>query len=286
MLKTVFFGTPDFVRPIIDTLHQQTTLLAILTTPDEPSGRHQTRTSPPTKKVGDELNIQVIQIDTFTPEIIEKLHQLEPDLFVVAAYGKIIPESVLKVPKYGAINIHPSLLPKYRGASPIQAAILAGDTETGVTIIQMDEKMDHGPILLQETYSLTHSDTLDSLHKTLFSKASTMLPEAIKQIETNALNPKEQNHSDATFCKIIHKDDAFIDPENLPSKQQIDRMIRAYYPWPGVWTNAMIHGEKKRIKFFPENEVQLEGKKQMGMKEFVNGYPELREFLTSFLVSD
>lgn len=280
MLRIIFFGTPEFVRPVIEIVHTTHALLAIVTTPDQ---THKHTTYPPaTKKIGEELGIPVIQFETFSKAVESQLIDLQPDLFVVAAYGKIIPQRILDIPKLGAINLHPSLLPEYRGPSPIQATILSGDTETGITVIQMDKEMDHGPILAQEKVSLYGNETLQMLHDVLFQKGADLLPQVIEQLHAGTIKPIQQDDSQATFCKQITRDDGFLDPDHPPSKEQIDRMIRAYYPWPGVWSKVTVKNEEVRIKLFPNNEIQLEGKKRMTLKDFLNGYPELRELLQNF----
>jgi len=163
-----------------------------------------------------------------TPEFVEPVKQAlaknytltdnlnEADLLVVAAYGQILPSEMINKPKYGTLNIHPSLLPKYRGASPIQAAILNGDTETGVTIMKIDEKMDHGPILLQEKYPIKPTDTFDSLSKKLFQIGADMLIRVIPDYISGKLKSKEQNHEQASFCKMIKKEDGYFEIDNPP----------------------------------------------------------------------
>jgi len=192
------------------------------------------------------------------------------DLLVVAAYGKILPKEVIEAPKFGSINVHPSLLPKYRGASPIQKAILEGDKTSGLTILKMDEKMDHGPIIYQETLELNSSDNFDILSKKMFLRAADVLPQIIRRFITGVIKPKEQNHSQASFCKLIKKEDGFFDINNPPSPKTLDRMIRAYYPWPTAWTRW----NGKIVKFLPEGKIQMEGKKAIPLNDFLNGYPD------------
>lgn len=285
-LSVIFFGTPEFVSPVISTLAENFNLVAVVTTPDEISGRTKTLTHPPVKVIGNQMGIPVLQPQTFDEESIDKLASFKPDLFIVAAYGKIIPQKILDIPRKGSLNIHPSLLPKYRGPSPIQATLLAGDKETGVTLIEMDEKMDHGPILSQEIVQLFPTDTLDSLHSSLFQKAALMLPDVIGEYASGKRQGTEQPHESATYCKLVTKEDAFIDPTNLPEKEQIDRMTRAYYPWPIAWTSMTFpDGKEYRVKLYPEKKIQVEGKSVVSMKEFLNGYPKMKEEIEKYVNS-
>lgn len=281
-IRTVFFGTPACVIPIITTVQEHFNLVGVVTAPDSKTGRKQLLTPSPVKGY---LQDTAKNVDIFTPELltsetIQAIEQLHPDLFVVAAYGKIIPKALLHIPRYGAINVHPSLLPQYRGASPIQEALLHGDTKTGITLIQMDEEMDHGPILAQEKIPITQQDTLETLHTLLFEKAAAMLPQIIQGFVEKTITPQEQDHRKATFCQRIERENGFIDLSTPPTKEQFYRMVRAYYPWPGVYTTVSSEKGELRIKFLPGNLVQVEGKKPVPVKDFLNGYPHLREKLS------
>lgn len=194
----------------------------------------------------------------------------EADLTVVAAYGKILTPKELNTPKYGAINVHPSLLPKYRGPSPIQAAILNGDKVSGITIIKMDEEVDHGPILYQETLELSDSDTFDSLSKKMFLRAAEILPQVIEDFIQEKIKPRVQDHAIATHCNLLTRESGYFDINNPPFPEKLDRMIRAYYPWPGTWTRW----NGKIVKLHPGGVIQMEGKKAIPLKDFLNGYPD------------
>lgn len=194
----------------------------------------------------------------------------EADLAVVAAYGKILKPEEVNAPKYGSINVHPSLLPKYRGPSPIQQTISNGDKVSGITIIKMDQEMDHGPILYQETLELFDKDTLYSLSTKMFQRAAEVLPTVLEDFIQGRIQPKEQNHAEASFCKLLTKESGYFDIDNPPSTEQLDRLIRAYYPWPGVWTKW----NGKIVKFLPEKMMQMEGKKAIPLRDFQNGYPD------------
>lgn len=221
----------------------------------------------------------------------------EADLGVVAAYGRILTKNELTTPKYGCINVHPSLLPQYRGPTPVQTAILNGDKKTGVTIIKLDEEVDHGPILAQVKEPIFSTDTSESLYKRLFEKGAQLLPKVLGEYIKGTVMSKEQDHSKATYTKPLSRADGYIDISDTIPPEKLDRMIRAYHPWPGVWTKVQIATPNKkqlttnkqlavrsqklevRIKFLPEQKIQVEGKKPMSYKDFINGYPEAKEIL-------
>lgn len=278
-LRVVFFGTPTFVIPVLETLNQNFSIVGVVTTPDQKSGRKQILTPTPIKTYCLEKNlpVKIITNQHFSNDTIQQLTTLKPDLFVVAAYGKIIPKEILEIPKCGAINIHPSLLPKYRGASPIQSAIFHGDKTSGLTIIKMDEQMDHGPILYAKELVLINEDTFHSLSIKMFQVAAEALPHVIEELVREKLEPLSQDDTKATFCDHITKDQGYFDIANPPSPEKLDRMIRAYYPWPTTWTKISIGGQEKIVKFLPGKKLQVEGKNPMSYKDFFNGYPQLKE---------
>ena len=285
-LRIVFFGTPDFVIPVLETLHQHFTVVGVVTTPDQKSGRKQLVTPTPVKQYCLEKNLDVsIIAENDNEKVKQQLEKLQPDLFVVAAYGKIIPIEILEIPKFGSINIHPSLLPQYRGASPIQSAIFHGDKTSGVTIIKMDEQMDHGPILYAKEIILGDEDNFDTLSIKMFQVAAEVLPTVINELVREKLQPIPQDDTKATFCNHITKDQGFFDITNPPSPEKLDRMIRAYYPWPGVWTKLRIKNHELRIKLLPNNMIQVEGKTPMSYKDFLNGYPEVAKEVKELLMN-
>lgn len=194
----------------------------------------------------------------------------EADLAVVAAYGKILTKDELNKPKYGCINVHPSILPKYRGPSPIQTAILDGEKKTGVTIIKMDEEVDHGEILFQREIEISDKDNFDILSKKLFQLAAEILPSLIEDFISGKVIPQAQNHAQATFTEHLRRETGYFDIQNPPDAEKLDKMIRAYYPWPGVWTKW----NNKIVKFLPDGLLQMEGKKPISLKDFLNGYPD------------
>lgn len=194
----------------------------------------------------------------------------EADLAVVASYGKILTNNELNTPKYGCINIHPSLLPKYRGPSPVQTAILNGDKVSGITVIKMDEEIDHGPIIYQESLELSESDNFDILSKKMFLRSAKILPKIIEDFISGKIKLRLQNHAIATYCNRLTRHSGYFDINNPPSGEKLDRIIRAYYPWPGVWTRW----SGKIVKFLPGGLLQMEGKKPISFKDFLNGYPD------------
>lgn len=194
----------------------------------------------------------------------------EADMAVIAAYGKILTKKELNTPKFGCINVHPSLLPKYRGPSPIQQTILDGEKKTGISIIKMDEQVDHGPIIYQEQLDISDKDNFNTLSKKLFLRAAEILPRIIKDFVSGKIKPIPQNHTQATFTKLFTRKDGYFDINNPPDPQTLDRMIRAYYPWPGVWTRW----NNKIVKLLPKGLIQMEGKKPISLKDFLNGYPD------------
>ncbi|MBP6882015.1 MAG: methionyl-tRNA formyltransferase [Candidatus Levybacteria bacterium] len=278
MIKTkiIFFGTPYFVVPVLKKLYEEYEVLGVVTMPDSIQGRKKILTPTPVKAFALENSIPVINLNELTTEN----RQLKPDLFVVSAYGKIISQEILDIPKFGALNIHPSLLPKFRGPTPIQSAILEGEKISGVSIIKMDDKMDHGPIVSQWTYPISENDTFESLHIEMFKDAAAKIPDVIKKFVESTSDFAPQNEDEATVCEMISKESGFFDCTNPPSPKNIDLMTRAYYPWPTAWTKVRIKNNEERImKLLPDGMIQFEGGKPMKIKDAINGYPDLKQLL-------
>lgn len=280
-MKIAFFGTSEFAAIILEKMVQAGIKpVLVVTTPDKPAGRKQQLTPPPAKVLSEKLELKVIQPEQFAQDTRYKIQDTNPDLIVLASYGNIVPKEILDIPNHGAINVHPSLLPKYRGASPVQSAILAGETETGVSIMLMDEQVDHGPILAQETTPI-HQETYEELHNKLAELGADLLVETIPKWVAGEITPKEQDHSQATFTKRFSREDGRIDWNQKP--EYIDRQIRAFTPWPGAYT----FWQGKRIKILKAHleqeklvidEIQMEGGKPMPFKEFLLGHPEFQIF--------
>jgi methionyl-tRNA formyltransferase len=215
-----------------------------------------------------DLNTQYLILNTKAP------------IAVVAYFGLIIPEAILNAFPEGIINLHPSLLPKYRGPTPVQSAIASGDKITGISIMKVDSGIDHGPILGQEKEEILDADTADSLYKRLFAKGASLLLKTIGLYLTRGLEPLAQNHSKATFTKPLTRQDGYVDISSPSLRiENLKLKIRAYFPWPGVWFKMKLNGSEKIIKLLPENKIQVEGKKPMSYKDFLNGYPGAKEIL-------
>jgi methionyl-tRNA formyltransferase len=235
-VKIVFLGTPEFAVPcaaaLLEAGHD---LRAVVTQPDRPSGRGHRVQMPPMKRFALERRIPVIQPSTLRdPAVLDRLRSFEPDLLVVAAYGKILPPPMLSLAPRGAINVHASLLPKYRGAAPIERCLLAGDPVTGVTILQMNERMDAGDILLQREEAVRSDDTAASLRERLARLGAETLVEALGQLERGELRPRPQRDEEATYAPMLRKEEGRIDWTK--SAVEIERAVRAFQPWPTAWT--------------------------------------------------
>lgn len=293
--KIVFFGTHEFAASILEGLIDFPffDVVLVITQPDQPVGRKQILTPPLTKVIAQKNKIPVVQ-----PETLKNFEFpiSDFDVSIVIEYGRIIPERLLSVPKYKTLNIHPSLLPQYRGPTPIQAALLHGETTTGVTIMQMDATMDTGPILLQKEIAIDPDDTFITLREKLMPLALEALLEALPLYIDETVRPKAQNNEAATYCKLLTRDDGKVDWSR--SAQEIYNQYRALTPWPGVWTLW----EGKRVKLtnmkpgdaplspgkvvFQNGRIfigagtasveilslQMEGKPEMDAKSFANGY--------------
>ena len=279
-MNIIFFGTPEFVVPILEQLHTTHTVVAVVTTPDAPIGRKKIVTPTAVKLAAQKLGIKALTPEKLDDMFERELMDLHPDLFIVASYGKIIPQDILEIAPFGGINVHPSKLPELRGTSPIQEALIEGRKDTGLSLIKMDSKMDHGPILKQVPFTISEKDTFESLAFKMFQLAAELLPQVITDLRNGKIELREQDHEKATFTKRhLSKEDGYFAIDNPPSKEQLDRMVRAFYPWPGVWTRW----NGKIVKFYPEGKIQMEGKNIVKRNEFFNGYPETREFFENLL---
>jgi methionyl-tRNA formyltransferase len=238
-VSIVFMGTPDFAVPCLKSLCENDIyeVKAVYTQPDKPIGRKQILTPPPVKAYAQSQNIEVFQPTKIkkNEEVLNHLISLKPDFIVVVAYGRILPQSILDVPKYGCINIHASLLEKYRGAAPIQWSIARGEKVTGVTTMLMDAGLDTGDMLLQREVEITQDDTTEALSKKLSSTGSDLLLETLPALVNKTITPIKQNNELATFAPIINKNDGLIDWNNKSSKE-INDLVRAFTPWPSVYT--------------------------------------------------
>lgn len=237
-MRLVFAGTPDFaataLKALLQTEHQ---LVGVYSQPDRPSGRGRKLTPSPVKQVALEAGIPVFQPQTLkAPEAQRELKALNADVMIVAAYGLILPQSVLELPRHGCLNIHASLLPRWRGAAPIQRAIAAGDSETGITIMQMNAGLDTGDMLLKATTPIDEADTGGSLHDRLAELGGKAIVEALGKMSEGTLTPEPQNDRLACYARKLSKEEGHIDwTEDATS---ISRLVRAFNPWPGTYTDA------------------------------------------------
>lgn len=235
--RIIFFGTPLFAVIVLETMKDgKFPPVAVVTTPDSPAGRGLKPVFPPSKMWAQDNNIPVLQPARLKDELfLLSLKNLNPDLFVVASYGKIMPPELLAVPQKGTINVHPSLIPKYRGSSPIEGAMLAGEEKTGVTILLTDELMDHGPVLAQETLNTTLSELdFTRAEKLLAELGGKLLVKTIPLWIGGKITPQEQKHEDATYTKKILKEDGHLNWQE--NAEILFRKIRTLNPWPGTFT--------------------------------------------------
>lgn len=237
-LKIVFAGTPEFGLPCLDALMNSSHhLMAVYTQPDRPAGRGRKMQASPVKEWAITHNLPVYQPLNFkSQEAIDELAALKPDLMVVIAYGLILPQKILDIPRLGCVNVHASLLPRWRGASPIQQAILHGDDESGVTIMQMDVGLDTGPMLIKASCPLSSNETAGSLHDKLTRLSAKPLLEALDLIAKQQAKPQLQDDALATYAKKINKEDGSINWQNPAGV--IDRQIRGFNPWPIAYTQC------------------------------------------------
>ncbi len=264
MLNIIFMGTPDFAKESLEQLYNAGhNIIAVVTNPDRPSGRGMKLTASPVKEFAVEKSIPVLQPEKIR-EVKETLEQLNPDLFCVVAYGKILPKDVLDIPKKGSINVHGSLLPKYRGAAPIQWAVINGDKTTGITTMYMDEGMDTGDMILTEEVEIGENETTGELWEKLSKVGSKLLVETVEQIENGTVKRTKQG-PDFTMAPMLKKEMAKIDWENKTSKD-IKNLIRGLNPIMGAYTTY----NGKKIKIWKADSLSID--------EFIAKHPEFDEF--------
>jgi methionyl-tRNA formyltransferase len=233
-IRVVFMGSPDFSLPSLRSLAQAYQVVGVVTQPDRASGRGRELKAPPVKLLAQELGVPVIQPEKLKqPEAMEQLRAWQPDLIVVAAFGQILKKDVLDLPRFGCVNVHASLLPRWRGAAPINAAILAGDEETGVTIMKMDVGLDTGPMLSMKRIRIEPDDTAGSLFGALSTLGADLLIETLPAYMDGKLTPQPQPEEGATYAPMLKKEDGRLD--FTKSAVELARRVRAMNPWPGAW---------------------------------------------------
>ena len=299
-IKVLFMGTPEFAVPgllsLINSVNFE--VLASYTQPDKKIGRKQLISIPPVKRLSIENRIPVFQ-PTKLKEETNRIKEIGPDLIVVIAYGKIIPQEILDIPKFGCINVHASLLPKYRGSACLNAPIVNGDKETGITIMKMDAGLDTGPIIWQEILTLKDNETLPWLHDKLSELGASVLPQVLEKYVNNDLKAEKQDDNKATYISLLKKEDGKLD--FFKPAKEVERMIRGLNPWPGTFAiidnvelkiieakaeNLIIDDKAEFGQLFSQNnrllvkcgqnyldilKLQLPGKKVLEAKDFING---------------
>jgi methionyl-tRNA formyltransferase len=307
-MRVVFIGTGRVALPTLRVLFQskEHRVVGVVTQPDKPVGRHQKIQPPPIKEVLSASDVPVLQPARLKEQQpIQDIRALAPDIIVVMAYGQILPRDLISAPRFACLNLHASLLPRWRGAAPIQAAIAAGDRETGITVMYMDEGLDTGDILLQRHIDIRPNETGESLHDRLSELAPEPLIESLHLLSIGKAPRVPQHNAAASYAPKLNREAGRIDwahPANV-----IERQIRAYHPWPGAFTTVAVKAEKPRnLKVFSAlvidhsgspgevvyadrrglviaagrqalslQEVQLEGKERISAAELVRGYPGL-----------
>jgi len=301
-MKIVFFGTSNVALPVLEALGQHHEIAAVVTLPDSRSGRSFESTETPVSVLAGEMELKVLKPESVKANDLLRLELLDlrADIFVVVAYGKILPKDIISLPKFGTVNIHFSVLPKYRGASPIQAALLNGDSQTGTTIFFLDEKMDHGPILAQDSVVIDADDNFITLGDKLSRLSAKLLLNTLPSLAAGKIKPVEQDDLKASSTEIITREHGKIDWAK--PAQEIYNQFRAFYPWPGIWTT--LNGQNLKITScfpvqFNMNEIaqpgtildkgivacgsgsalrvdmlQLAGGKEISTTEFLNGHKD------------
>jgi methionyl-tRNA formyltransferase len=242
--KIVFMGSPEFALPSLQALADHYPIVGVVTQPDRPSGRGRILTPPPVKPFALDRNLPLIQPRRLrVPEAMAQLENWQPDLIVVAAFGQILKPEVLDLPPYGCVNVHASLLPRWRGAAPIQAALLNGDLQTGVTIMRMDPGIDTGPILSQQAISVHPDDTAETMGRRLANLGADLLLATLPDYLEGKLQLQSQNDSLATYAPMLKKEDGLLD-FSQPA-ETLERKVRAFHPWPGAYT--LVDGQILKI---------------------------------------
>ncbi len=303
-MRVVFLGTPEFAVPSLQALASEHNVAAVFTQPDRPKGRGHSLAGSPVKIAALPLGLPVHQPERIRqPESVELLRALAPELMVVVGYGQIIPQVIIDLPVHGILNVHASLLPKYRGAAPIQWAIANGETQTGVTIMQIDAGLDTGDMLLKSAVPIGREETAPELTERLAPLGAQLLLQAIRQIATGVVRREKQNDAEATLAPVLKKEDGLLDWARTAG--QIFNRLRGFTPWPGAYTvfrgkqllilsaqpaescaiaPALTHpgilvADSRRLfagcgggTALEIRELQLAGKKRMTAEAFLNGY--------------
>lgn len=307
-IRIVFMGTPELSAQFLNALFEGGhPVTGVVTQPDKPAGRKMSLGESPVKKVARESGVPVLTPEKLDAAFLEAFRAWKPDLVIVVAYGKILPAEVLSVPPLGCLNIHASLLPRWRGASPIQNALLSGDWETGVSLMQMDSGMDTGPVIAQKKIAIAPDDTAETLRTKILETGRVLLLETLPLWIEGKITAAPQNEAEATLCQLIERNDGRIVWSE--SAENIYNRYRALFPWPGIFTfwkknDALMRLKLLKISFLKQSPqmnyalgevfelgekigvragegvviletIQLEGKAPMPVKEFLSGAPDL-----------
>ncbi|GLI37835.1 methionyl-tRNA formyltransferase [Geobacter hydrogenophilus] len=297
-LRIIFMGTPDFACPTLTRLIERgEDVIAVVTQPDRPKGRGQKLVPPPVKVIAEEHGIPVLQPQKVrAPEVITRIRELNPDLIVVVAFGQILPQSLLDIPRHGCINIHASLLPRYRGAAPINWCLINGETETGITTMQMDAGLDTGDMLVKRAIPIGPDEDAQSLHDRLSLLGAETIDETLDRLQAGTLTREKQDDTLTCYAPMLKKEDGLVDWKQEP--QQIKNLVRGFTPWPGAYTTL----DDKTLKLYKVSvangcgrpgdimavgkdgiivgcgsgslcieELQLEGRKRLSASDFLAG---------------
>lgn len=299
-LRIIFMGTPDFACPTLQKLiDRKETVLAVITQPDRPKGRGQKLLPPPVKVLAEQHGIQVLQpVKVRSPEVVEQIRTLAPDVIVVVAFGQILPQALLDIPRFGCINIHASLLPRYRGAAPINWCLINGESETGITTMMMDAGLDTGDMLIKRQLEISPDEDAQSLHDRLSLLGAATIDETLDLLQAGTLQRQKQDEALTCYAPLLKKEDGLIDWAK--EAEQIKNLVRGMTPWPGAFT--YLHGQMVKV-FCVElacesgpsgtvlqvgpagiqvgcgtkgslivKELQLEGRKRLKVADFLAGY--------------
>ncbi len=297
-MRIVFFGTSNVALPVLDLLQRTYEVAAVVTQPDKPVGRKQELSQSPVSVLAQEMGVKTLKPDRVKGNDLFRMELagLNADLFIVVAYGKILPKEIIEMPRLKTLNVHFSQLPKYRGPSPIQFALLNGDPVTATSIMVLDEELDHGPVLTAEKYTIASDDNYLSLSTNLAHVSARVLSTMLPDYAEGRLAAVEQDHAQATYTKIITKDDGRVDWSK--TSRQIYNQFRAFFPWPGIWTKwngkvlkitdcSVLEGQVSDQPgtvldggtvacgdgtLLRISSLQLEGKAETDIASFLNGY--------------
>lgn len=298
-LRIIFMGTPEFACPTLNKLiGRGENVIAVVTQPDRPKGRGQKLVPPPVKVIAEERGIPVLQpLKVRAPEVIDQIRALNPDLIVVVAFGQILPQSLLDIPQHGCINIHASLLPRYRGAAPLNWCLINGEAETGITTMMMDAGLDTGDMLIKRSIPIGPDEDAQSLHDRLSLLGAETIDETLDRLLAGTLTREKQDDALTCYAPMLKKEDGLIDWKREP--QQIKNLVRGFTPWPGAYTSL----DGKTLKFYKVSvtdgggapgeiiaagkdgidvacgsgclrieELQLEGRKRLSAADFLAGF--------------